>query len=368
VWIAEAQSRGRGRQGRAWSCAPHAGLLVSWLLRDPFAARCRRRCAAGARIWGLAKACERATGLDVRTKWPNDLWLEKRKLAGLLVERAPGADAIAIAGLRHERVRACGLDSELPQATTLAAAGCTMRREDLLARDLGRRRGAARRLPAGRCDAQCSTLGASSIALKDARAGAAHRRSVRGARRRGHGGRVVCGSRPVRGAARARGGRGALAMKAPPLVADCVGIDIGNSKALAVLYTGGERDAGAGVRSFAGREPAWMRAAWRAVLERRDDVPIRVASVVPAAGARAGRQRRGRRGARLHVVRGTIRWPFEIAVRNPHDGRHRPFGERRRHARARSGARRRGRRRHRDHDRRAARRRFEGGLILPGFD
>src|SRR6185436_14240945 len=98
LWLAEAQSRGRGRQGRAWSCAPHAGLLVSWLLRDPFAAAVPATVLPLALGLGACEGLRRATGLDVRTKWPNDLWLGEAKLAGLLVEARPGAEAIAIAG------------------------------------------------------------------------------------------------------------------------------------------------------------------------------------------------------------------------------------------------------------------------------
>lgn len=104
-------------------------------------------------------------------------------------------------------------------------------------------------------------------------------------------------------------------MRAMPLAADTLVVDIGNSKALAVLYTGG-RERRRWRLVFEGRDPAWVRAAWRAVLGAAGGVPIRVASVVPAA-LRALTAAAGRRRTPLHVVRWTDRWPFEIAVRNP---------------------------------------------------
>ena len=73
------QTAGRGRQGRTWLAAPGAALLMSVVLRDPPEAL------------PLAAAVAIANALPVETsiKWPNDIWIDRRKVAGILVEGRP---------------------------------------------------------------------------------------------------------------------------------------------------------------------------------------------------------------------------------------------------------------------------------------
>jgi BirA family biotin operon repressor/biotin-[acetyl-CoA-carboxylase] ligase len=76
---ASAQSAGRGRQGRAWSAPPGHALLMSLVLRDahpllPLAA---------------AVAVAEAVGTEARIKWPNDVLVDDRKVAGILAEGRP---------------------------------------------------------------------------------------------------------------------------------------------------------------------------------------------------------------------------------------------------------------------------------------
>jgi BirA family biotin operon repressor/biotin-[acetyl-CoA-carboxylase] ligase len=78
---ARGQTTGRGRQGRSWVGPPGRALLLSLVLREldpllPLRA-------------GLAVAD--VAGPDARVKWPNDVWLEGRKVAGVLVEARPQA-------------------------------------------------------------------------------------------------------------------------------------------------------------------------------------------------------------------------------------------------------------------------------------
>ncbi len=73
------QSAGRGRQGRTWSAPPGRALLLSLVLRElhpllPLAA---------------AVAVARTCGDAARVKWPNDVQLEGRKVAGILAEGRP---------------------------------------------------------------------------------------------------------------------------------------------------------------------------------------------------------------------------------------------------------------------------------------
>jgi BirA family transcriptional regulator, biotin operon repressor / biotin---[acetyl-CoA-carboxylase] ligase len=86
-WVAEAQSAGRGRQGRTWIGAPGRSLMFSVLLRTPGAAL--ERLSLLALVAGLAvrDAVAKATGrTDIGLKWPNDVVVGGRKVAGILVE------------------------------------------------------------------------------------------------------------------------------------------------------------------------------------------------------------------------------------------------------------------------------------------
>ena len=90
VFIADTQTSGRGRRGRTWFSPPGAGLYVSTILA-PSRSRDRERAmllttiAAGV---ALAEGVKEATGLVPSLKWPNDLYVGKRKLAGILAEGA----------------------------------------------------------------------------------------------------------------------------------------------------------------------------------------------------------------------------------------------------------------------------------------
>jgi BirA family biotin operon repressor/biotin-[acetyl-CoA-carboxylase] ligase len=81
--IADAQTAGRGRHGRSWSSPAGAGLYVSAILRPPLDAVPLLTIAAGL---GIAEGVKTASGLDPALKWPNDLYIGERKLAGVLAE------------------------------------------------------------------------------------------------------------------------------------------------------------------------------------------------------------------------------------------------------------------------------------------
>jgi BirA family biotin operon repressor/biotin-[acetyl-CoA-carboxylase] ligase len=76
---ASEQTAGRGRQGRVWSAPAGSALLMSVVLRSP------------PRLLPLAAAVAVASvvGEDARIKWPNDVQVEGRKVAGILVEGRP---------------------------------------------------------------------------------------------------------------------------------------------------------------------------------------------------------------------------------------------------------------------------------------
>ncbi len=84
VVTAEEQTAGRGRQGRAWVAPSGKALLYSAILR-PFDDRhFLLSLAAGLAVCESAEAL--APGVECRIKWPNDVWVDERKLAGILIE------------------------------------------------------------------------------------------------------------------------------------------------------------------------------------------------------------------------------------------------------------------------------------------
>jgi BirA family biotin operon repressor/biotin-[acetyl-CoA-carboxylase] ligase len=85
VAVADEQSAGRGRLGRSWVAPPGASLLASVLL-DAGAPPEHRHLALVAAALAALEAVEEHCGFRPRLKWPNDLVVDDRKLAGLLAE------------------------------------------------------------------------------------------------------------------------------------------------------------------------------------------------------------------------------------------------------------------------------------------
>jgi BirA family biotin operon repressor/biotin-[acetyl-CoA-carboxylase] ligase len=92
VVIADTQTEGRGRAGRSWQDQPGGGLLVSVTSPIPRGDATLVPLAAGLAV---ADAVRRQ-GLHVALKWPNDVLVNGRKLAGVLVERLDTALVIGI--------------------------------------------------------------------------------------------------------------------------------------------------------------------------------------------------------------------------------------------------------------------------------
>jgi len=94
VVVADHQSAGRGRRGRTWADAPGTSLLVSILVRPRVAPVLLATFSIATGV-AVAEALDRATGIEARLKWPNDVRVRGRKLAGILVESRIGAPAAA---------------------------------------------------------------------------------------------------------------------------------------------------------------------------------------------------------------------------------------------------------------------------------
>ena len=117
VFVADYQTKGRGRHGRTWLCPPRAGLLMSVLLapstRPPRPTRC----------WRPSRSARRSSGCRARAaiKWPNDVVLDGQKAAGVLAEATDdGREQTVIVGvgvnvnLEPEEL------ADLPNATSLS--------------------------------------------------------------------------------------------------------------------------------------------------------------------------------------------------------------------------------------------------------
>ena len=119
---ADEQTAGRGRQGRVWTAPPRSALLMSLVTRRM--APTLPLATAVAICDALPAACE--------IKWPNDIWLERRKLAGILVEGRP-QDGWAVVGIGLN-VTTEGFPEELAEiATSLRIAGIELDTEAVLA-------------------------------------------------------------------------------------------------------------------------------------------------------------------------------------------------------------------------------------------
>lgn len=133
VLLAENQLAGRGRNGRSWSTVPGTQILMS--VGVPTAG-------VPAAAWGwlslatglaVVDAVARCAAVRAGLKWPNDVLVDGRKLAGILAEVAVGpADPVVVVGVG---LNVSQRAEELPEeaaATSLAALGTPADRADLV--------------------------------------------------------------------------------------------------------------------------------------------------------------------------------------------------------------------------------------------
>jgi BirA family biotin operon repressor/biotin-[acetyl-CoA-carboxylase] ligase len=132
TWVAETQTEGRGRQGRTWVSSPGENLLFSVLMR---------LACPPARVPQLALVCGLAVqqavselGLPARIKWPNDVLVEGKKIAGVLVESTLGSREHAVIAGIGINVHARDFPPEIAaRATSLSLLGVAADRGELLA-------------------------------------------------------------------------------------------------------------------------------------------------------------------------------------------------------------------------------------------
>lgn len=123
VVTAEAQSAGRGRQGRSWLAPAGKALLYSAILRPLDERHLLLPLSAPLAVCEAAERLER--GIECQIKWPNDVWLEGRKLAGILIEARP-QDGWAVIGVGlNLAVEAADFPLELRETATSLAGGAS---------------------------------------------------------------------------------------------------------------------------------------------------------------------------------------------------------------------------------------------------
>jgi BirA family biotin operon repressor/biotin-[acetyl-CoA-carboxylase] ligase len=131
VVTAGEQSAGRGRQGRTWLAAPGEALLMSVIVRDltpilPLATAV-----------AVAETCDALAPIEAGIKWPNDVWIDGRKVAGILLEGRP-QEGWAVLGIGLN-VRTREFPDELAEiATSLALRGADATLDEALAVLIGR--------------------------------------------------------------------------------------------------------------------------------------------------------------------------------------------------------------------------------------
>jgi BirA family biotin operon repressor/biotin-[acetyl-CoA-carboxylase] ligase len=96
VVTAAEQTAGRGRQGRSWTAPAGKALLYSALVRPLGPSHALLPLAAAIAVCETAEALE--DGIECAIKWPNDVWVDGRKLAGILIEARP-QDGWAVIGV-----------------------------------------------------------------------------------------------------------------------------------------------------------------------------------------------------------------------------------------------------------------------------
>ena len=119
---ADEQTAGRGRQGRVWTAPPRSALLMSLVTR---------RMAPTLPLATAVAICD-ALPAGCEIKWPNDIWLGRRKLAGILVEGRP-QDGWAVVGIGLNVTTEAFPEELADTATSLRIAGIELDTESVLA-------------------------------------------------------------------------------------------------------------------------------------------------------------------------------------------------------------------------------------------
>lgn len=150
VILAEEQTAGRGRLGRAWVSPPGSNLYLTLIMRP--SVECLRSLGMVAPL-AVVEAVEEVTGVSPRIKWPNDVLVGRRKLCGVLIDTGLVGSGVmyALVGIGLNVNLDVGSLPEIAQvATSLRCElGREVPREEVLAALLNRFEGLYRAWPEG---------------------------------------------------------------------------------------------------------------------------------------------------------------------------------------------------------------------------
>ena len=157
VAATEEQTAGRGRLGRTWSAPAGTAILCSVLLRPPQ----ERRIAELSLVGGIAAAdaVELALGLAAQIKWPNDVMVNRYKVAGVLAEAREGAVVLGIGVNVNQSRDQLPHDTRVPAGSLRTVDGVRRDRAALLVELLARLEDAYGRWLDGGLDALYVSLG-----------------------------------------------------------------------------------------------------------------------------------------------------------------------------------------------------------------
>lgn len=121
VGATDHQTSGRGRFGRRWDAPVGTALLLSIMLHPPVERHLPELSLVAA--LATAEAVEGATGLTAQVKWPNDVMVNRRKVAGIISELADGTVVVGIGINVNQSREELPLDAPTPPASLLTATG-----------------------------------------------------------------------------------------------------------------------------------------------------------------------------------------------------------------------------------------------------
>jgi BirA family biotin operon repressor/biotin-[acetyl-CoA-carboxylase] ligase len=117
VVVADFQTAGRGQYGRTWTARPGSSLLLSVVVDPPTELRRAVVLTAWVAV-AVSESVRRLAGIPPRIKWPNDLYLNGKKVCGILTEQ--GRTVVCGIGLNVNQSAADFAIADLPGATSLA--------------------------------------------------------------------------------------------------------------------------------------------------------------------------------------------------------------------------------------------------------